>query len=279
MLVLMSVRIVGAVSFESTPTRAFESLPITQDVGNLEGKELRFGAAAGPVWSVLTTSTSNGSVNAMHDSFTPLGMVAPLLQMQVGEVIFGGVGSGFYGMLAFVLLTVFLAGLMVGRTPEYLGKKIEAKEVKLSVIAFLVMPVGVLILGAIGIVLPMSLASLQEAGPHGLSELLYAYSSATGNNGSAFAGFTANVPYQDTMLGICMLLGRYVFIVPMLAVAGSLAAKKTVPVSAGTFPTHSPLFVTLLVGVVLVIGALTFLPVLALGPVAEHFEMLAGKTY
>ena len=199
--------------------------------------------------------------------------------MQVGEVVFGGVGSGFYGMLSFVVLTVFLAGLMVGRTPEYLGKKIEAREVKLSVIAFLVMPLGVLGLGAMAAVLPVALSSVQDAGPHGLSEILYAYSSATGNNGSAFAGFGANVPYHNTMQGIAMLLGRFVYIVPMLAVAGSLAAKKSVPASAGTFPTHGPLFVTLLIAVILILGGLTFFPALALGPIAEHVSMLAGQTF
>lgn len=254
-------------------------LPVDQAAGNMEGKEVRFGVGNSTLWATATTAASNGSVNAMHDSFTPLGAVALLLQMQIGEIVFGGVGSGFYGMLAFVLLTVFLAGLMVGRTPEYLGKKIEAREVKLSVIAFLVMPIGVLGLGALAAVLPISLSSLQDAGPHGLSEILYAYSSATGNNGSAFAGFGANTPYHNTLQGIAMLLGRFVFIVPMLAVAGSLAAKKTVPVSAGTFPTDTPLFVVLLIAVILIIGGLTFFPALALGPLAEHFAMTAGQTF
>ena len=257
----------------------FTHLPIDQAAGNMEGKEVRFGVGNSALWATATTAASNGSVNAMHDSYMPLSMLAPMLQMQIGEVIFGGVGSGFYGMLAFVVLTVFLAGLMVGRTPEYLGKKIEAREVTLSVIAFLVMPLGVLGFGALAAVLPVSLSSLFNHGPHGLSEILYAYSSATGNNGSAFAGFNANVPYHNTMQGIAMLLGRFVFIVPMLAVAGSLAAKKTIPVSAGTFPTHTPLFVGLLIGVILIIGGLTFFPVLALGPIAEHFAMLAGQTF
>jgi len=255
------------------------ALPVDQAAGNMEGKEVRFGTALSALWATATTAASNGSVNAMHDSFTPLGALAPMLLMQVGEVVFGGVGSGFYGMLLFVVLTVFMAGLMVGRTPEYLGKKIEAKEVKLSVLAFLSMPVGVLVLGAAAAVLPASLASLQDAGPHGLSEILYAYSSATGNNGSAFAGFNANTPYHNTMLGLAMLLGRYAFIVPMLAIAGSLAGKRITPPSAGTFPTHTPLFVGLLVGVVLVIGGLTFFPALALGPIAEHVAMLAGSTF
>ena len=258
---------------------AFASLPVEQSAGNMEGKEVRFGVGNSALWATATTAASNGSVNSMHDSFMPLGALAPMLLMQVGEVVFGGVGSGFYGMLSFVVLTVFLAGLMVGRTPEYLGKKIEAREVKLSVIAFLVMPLGVLGLGAMAAVLPIALSSVQDAGPHGLSEILYAYSSATGNNGSAFAGFGANVPYHNTMQGIAMLLGRFVYIVPMLAVAGSLAAKKSVPASAGTFPTHGPLFVTLLIAVILILGGLTFFPALALGPIAEHVSMLAGQTF
>jgi len=258
---------------------SFASLPVDQSAGNMEGKEVRFGVGNSALWATATTAASNGSVNAMHDSFMPLGALAPMLLMQVGEVVFGGVGSGLYGMLSFVVLTVFLAGLMVGRTPEYLGKKIEAREVKLSVIAFLVMPVGVLGMGALAAVLPIALASVQDAGPHGLSEILYAYSSATGNNGSAFAGFGANVPYHNTMQGIAMLLGRFVYIVPMLAVAGSLAAKKSAPASSGTFPTHGPLFVTLLVAVIMILGGLTFFPALALGPIAEHVSMLAGQTY
>ena len=258
---------------------AFASLPVEQSVGNREGQEVRFGVGNSALWATATTAASNGSVNSMHDSFMPLGALAPMLLMQVGEVVFGGVGSGFYGMLSFVVLTVFLAGLMVGRTPEYLGKKIEAREVKLSVIAFLVMPLGVLGLGAMAAVLPVALSSVQDAGPHGLSEILYAYSSATGNNGSAFAGFGANVPYHNTMQGIAMLFGRFVYIVPMLAVAGSLAAKKSVPASAGTFPTHGPLFVTLLIAVILILGGLTFFPALALGPIAEHVSMLAGQTF
>jgi potassium-transporting ATPase potassium-binding subunit len=258
---------------------AFAPLPVEQAAGNMEGKEVRFGVGNSALWATATTAASNGSVNAMHDSFMPLGALAPMLLMQVGEVVFGGVGSGFYGMLSFVVLTVFLAGLMVGRTPEYLGKKIEAREVKLAVVAFLVMPFGVLGLGALAAVLPVALASVQDAGPHGLSEILYAYSSATGNNGSAFAGFGAKTPYQNAMLGIAMLLGRFVYIVPMLAVAGSLAAKKSAPASSGTFPTHGPLFVTLLVAVILILGGLTFFPALALGPIAEHVSMLAGRTF
>jgi K+-transporting ATPase ATPase A chain len=254
-------------------------MPIDQSAGNMEGKEVRFGTGLSALWASATTAASNGSVNSMHDSFTPLGALMPMLQMEIGEIVFGGVGSGFYGMLAFVLLAVFLAGLMVGRTPEYLGKKIEAKEVTLSIVAFLVMPVGVLGFSALSAVLPISLTSLQDAGPHGLSEILYAYSSGTGNNGSAFAGFTANVPFHNTLLGIAMLLGRFVFIVPMLAIAGSLAMKRTTPPTSGTFPTHTPLFVALLAAVIIVIGGLTFFPALALGPIAEHIAMLAGETF
>jgi potassium-transporting ATPase potassium-binding subunit len=282
-LAAMLVLFVGALSLtygsEIGGNPALSALPIDQSAGNMEGKEVRFGVGNSALWATATTAASNGSVNAMHESFTPLGMLAPMLQIQTGEVVFGGVGSGFYGMLLFVVLTVFLAGLMVGRTPEYLGKKIEAKEVKLAILTFLVMPVGVLGFAALAAVLPGALASVSQAGPHGLSEILYAYSSTTGNNGSAFAGFSANTPYHNTMQGITMLLGRYVFIVPMLAIAGSLAAKKIAPPSSGTFPTHTPLFVTLLVAVILIIGGLTFFPALALGPIAEHFAMLAGQTF
>ncbi|MEO3386655.1 potassium-transporting ATPase subunit KdpA [Mesorhizobium sp. CAU 1741] len=279
----MGILFLGALALtygsEVSGNPAFAQLPVEQSAGNMEGKEVRFGVGNSALWATATTAASNGSVNSMHDSFMPLGALAPMLLMQIGEVVFGGVGSGFYGMLSFVVLTVFLAGLMVGRTPEYLGKKIEAREVKLAVIAFLVMPIGVLGLGALAAVLPISLSSLQDTGPHGLSEILYAYSSATGNNGSAFAGFGAGVPYHNTMQGIAMLLGRFVYIVPMLAVAGSLAAKKSAPASSGTFPTHGPLFVTLLIAVILILGGLTFFPALALGPIAEHVSMLAGETF
>jgi potassium-transporting ATPase potassium-binding subunit len=247
--------------------------------GSMEGKEVRFGVVNSAIWASSTTAASNGSVNAMHDSFTPLGGLVLLLNMQLGEIVWGGVGAGLYGMLLFVVLTVFMAGLMVGRTPEYLGKKIEAKEVKLAVLALLSMPVGILIFGGLAAVLPTAVASVQDPGPHGLSEILYAYSSATGNNGSAFAGFNANTPFHNTMQGLAMLLGRYAFIVPMLAVAGSLGAKKTVPASSGTFPTDGALFVTLLVAVILIVGGLTFFPALALGPIAEQFAMQAGHVF
>ena len=246
---------------------------------NMEGKEVRFGATLSVLWAEATTAASNGSVNAMHDSFMPISGLVMMLNMQVGEVIFGGVGSGLYGMLLYVVLAVFLAGLMVGRTPEYLGKKIEGREVTLSVLAFLSMPLGILVFSALSTVIPAGLASLQETGPHGLSELLYAYSSATGNNGSAFGGFGAAAPFHTTLQGIAMALGRYAIIVPMLAVAGSLAMKSPVPATAGTFPTHGPLFVLLLVITVLVLGALTFFPALVLGPIAEHVSMLGGQTF
>jgi K+-transporting ATPase ATPase A chain len=252
---------------------------VAQDAGNMEGKEVRLGAANGALWAEVTTAASNGSVNSMHDSFTPLGGMIPMLNIELGEVVFGGVGVGLTGMLVLVIVTVFLAGLMVGRTPEYLGKKIEAREVKLAALTLLVMPIGVLAISALSIVVGAGQSAILNPGPHGLTELLYAYSSATGNNGSAFAGLTANVDWHNAWLGIAMLLGRYGYIIPILAIAGSLAAKKTVPVSAGTFPTHGPVFITLLVATILIVGALTFLPVLALGPIAEQVSIAAGQSF
>ncbi|AJD53365.1 K+-transporting ATPase ATPase A chain [Thalassospira xiamenensis M-5 = DSM 17429] len=255
------------------------SSTIIADPGNMEGKETRFGILNSTLWATATTAASNGSVNAMHDSLTPLGGMVTMLNMQLGEIVYGGVGAGFYGMLLFVVLTVFIAGLMVGRTPEYLGKKIEAREIKLAVLAILTMPIGILVFGALSATVPVAMTAVQDAGPHGLSEILYAYSSATGNNGSAFAGFGAGMPFHTTLQGIAMLLGRYGFIIPILAIAGSLGTKNVVPVSGGTFPTHGPLFVTLLIAVILIVGGLTFFPALALGPIAEHFAMLAGIAY
>lgn len=248
-------------------------------IPNMEGKEQRFGAGLSALWAVVTTAASNGSVNAMHDSFMPLSGMVAIINMAIGEVIYGGVGAGLYGMLLYVVLAVFLAGLMVGRTPEYLGRKIEAREVTLAMLAFLSMPLGILIGGAISASVPAALASVQDPGPHGLSEILYAYSSAVGNNGSAFGGFGAGAPWQTTALGILMLLGRYAIILPMLAIAGSLAAKHQAPVTAGTFPTHGPLFVILLIVTVTVLGALTFFPVLALGPIAEQAALAAGQSF
>ncbi len=215
----------------------------------------------------------------MHDSFTPLGGMILIVLMQLGEIIFGGVGSGLYGMLLFVIVTVFVAGLMVGRTPEYLGKKIEAKEVKMAMLAILILPLSILGFMAIATVTPFGLSSVQDPGPHGFSEIMYLYSSSTGNNGSAFAGFTGNTPWYNTTGGIAMLVGRYFVIIPMMAVAGSLVAKRAVPASAGTFPTHGPLFVGLLIGVILILGGLTFFPALALGPIVEHFAMIARTLY
>ncbi|HTR16417.1 MAG TPA: potassium-transporting ATPase subunit KdpA [Acetobacteraceae bacterium] len=252
---------------------------VLQAGGNMEGKEVRFGIANSALFTTITTDASCGAVNTMHDSLMPLAGMVPLINMQLGEIIFGGVGSGLYGMLLFAILAVFIAGLMVGRTPEYLGKKIEAKEVKMALLAILILPLSMLGFTALAVVLPAGLNAMANAGPHGFSEALYAYTSATANNGSAFAGISANTPFWNTTLGLAMVIGRFLFIVPMLAVAGSLATKKIVPASAGTFPTDSGLFVGLLVGVILIVGGLTFFPALALGPVVEHLAMNAGMTY
>ena len=253
--------------------------PLLGPGANLEGKEQRFGALLSALWATSTTAASNGSVNAMHDSFMPLSGLVMMVFMQIGEVIFGGVGAGLYGMLLYVVLAVFLAGLMVGRTPEYLGRKIEGREVTLAVLAFLSMPLGILVGGAIAATVPTALAAVQDPGPHGLSEILYAYSSATGNNGSAFGGWGAAQPWHTTALGLIMLLGRYAVIVPLLAIAGSLIRKPKAAATTGTFPTHGPLFVTLLVLTVMILGALTFFPVLALGPIAEETARLAGQSF
>ena len=246
--------------------------------GNMEGKEVRFGIFASALFATVTTDASCGAVNTMHDSFTALGGLIPLVNMQLGEVVFGGVGAGLYGMLIFVVLTVFLAGLMVGRTPEYLGKKIEAYDVKVSVLAVLILCISILGFGAWAAVSAWGMAGLANAGPHGLSEILYAYSSAVGNNGSAFAGLNANTPWMNTTLGLAMLVGRFFVIIPVLALAGNLAKKKQAPPHAGSFPVSGLTFLILLVGTVLIIGALTFLPVLALGPIVEHFIMTASGT-
>jgi K+-transporting ATPase ATPase A chain len=247
--------------------------------GNMEGKEVRFGIAASALFSVVTTAASCGAVNAMHDSFTALGGMIPLLNMQLGEVVIGGVGAGIYGFLLFAILAVFVAGLMVGRTPEYVGKKIEAREVKLAVLAIAILPLVILGFTALSAVLLDGLAGPLNKGPHGFSEILYAFTSAVGNNGSAFAGLTANTPYYNGLLGVAMWLGRFFIIVPMLAIAGGLAAKKYTPESAGSFPTTGALWVGLLVGIILIVGGLTFLPSLALGPIADHLAMISGKTF
>ncbi len=245
--------------------------------GNMEGKEVRFGIVDTAIFATATTDASCGAVNGMHDSFTPLGGMIPLVNIQLGEVIIGGVGAGLYGILLFVVLAVFIAGLMVGRTPEYLGKKIEAKEVTLAVLAILVLVASILGFTALASVLPAGLAGPLNKGPHGFSELLYAYSSGTGNNGSAFAGISANTPFFNVTIGLAMLIGRFLMIVPTIAIAGTLVGKKIVPPSSGTFPTTGPLFVSLLVGTILIVGGLTFFPALALGPIVDHLYMVAGK--
>ncbi|WP_064697303.1 potassium-transporting ATPase subunit KdpA [Rhizobium aegyptiacum] len=247
--------------------------------GNMEGKEVRFGVALSSLFAVITTAASCGAVNAMHGSFTALGGLIPLVNMQLGEIIVGGVGAGFYGILLFIIVAVFVAGLMVGRTPEYLGKKIEAKEMKMAVLAILCLPLVMLVFTAIATVLPSAVAPIGTAGPHGFSEILYAYTSAAANNGSAFGGLTGNTLWYNVTLGISMLAGRFLVIIPALAIAGSLIAKKAVPASAGTFPTDGPLFVGLLLGTILIVGGLTFFPALALGPIVEHLVAIAGQTF
>jgi potassium-transporting ATPase potassium-binding subunit len=250
-----------------------------QSGGNMEGKEVRFGIANSALFATMTTDASCGAVNSMHDSYTPLGGMVPLLNIMLGEVIFGGVGAGMYGMLVMVVLTVFIAGLMVGRTPEYLGKKIESKDVKMAMLYVLVFALSILVFSAWSSVVDYGASKVNNSGPHGLSEIVYAYTSATGNNGSAFAGIGVNTYWYNTTLGLAMLIGRFLMIIPMMGIAGNLAAKKIVPPSAGTFPVHTPLFVTLLIGVILIVGALTFFPMLSLGPIVEHFLMNAGTTF
>ena len=247
--------------------------------GNMEGKEVRFGPALSALYATVTTDTSCGCVNSMHDSFLPVGGMVPLVDIQLGEVIFGGVGSGLYGMLAFAIVAMFVAGLMVGRTPEYLGKKLEAREVKMTILALLSLPLSILGWTALATVVPAGLAGIANTGPHGFSEILYAYTSGTGNNGSAFAGLSANTLYYNTTIAGAMLMGRFIFVIPLLAVAGSLAQKKLLVPSAGTFPTNRPLFVGLLVGVVLIMGGLTYFPAISLGPAVEQVAMNQGKLY
>lgn len=276
-LLVAGIAITYAAEAAGTPT--LHAAGVGPADGNMEGKEVRFGLALSALWAAVTTGLSCGAVNAMHASFTPLGGLIPMFLMQLGEILPGGVGSGLYGILVMAIIAVFVAGLMVGRTPEYLGKKIEAREVKMAMLAVLILPTAILGFSAVAAVLPQGLAGLLNAGPHGLSEILYAYSSAAGNNGSAFAGLTANSPWYNTTLGLAMLLGRFAYIVPMLAIAGSLAAKTRLETSTGTFPTHGPLFIGLLIGVILILGGLQFFPALALGPIAEQVLMLAGKTF
>lgn len=251
----------------------------TNPGGNMEGKEVRFGIANSALYATITTDASCGCVNAMHDSFTPIGGMVPLVNMQLGEVIFGGVGAGLYGMLVMVVLTIFIAGLMVGRTPEYLGKKIQSREIRMAMLYTLIFPASILLFSAVSVVLPAGLKGLNNTGPHGLTEILYAFTSTTANNGSAFAGLTGATYYYNTTLGLATLIGRFAMHVPMLALAGFLAERRVVPESAGTFPVTTPLFVALLISVILIVGALTFFPALALGPVVEHLVMGAGKLF
>ncbi|WP_426748541.1 potassium-transporting ATPase subunit KdpA [Myxococcus faecalis] len=275
---LFFVGVLAAYSAEVQPNAAVSAAQVAH-VGNMEGKEARFGTAASTLFAVVTTDASCGAVNAMHDSFNPLGGLVPLVNMQLGEVIFGGVGAGLYGILIMVVLSVFIAGLMVGRTPEYLGKKIEAREMKLAMLYVLIFPLFILGLSAVAAVLPQGVSSLNNAGPHGLSEILYAFTSGTANNGSAFAGLNANTPFWNISLGLAMLGGRFLMIVPALAIAGSMVGKKVVPAGPGTFPTNGVLFTGLLVSIVVIVGALTFFPALSLGPIVEHFLAGAGKVY
>src|SRR5450631_1234924 len=262
---------------EANGTTALQALGLTG--GNMEGKEVRFGIVASSLFAVITTAASCGAVNAMHDSFTALGGMIPLINIQLGEIIVGGVGSGLYGMLIFVIIAIFVAGLMVGRTPEYVGKKIEAREVKMAMLAILVLPLMYLGWTAVAVVYPTAVASMANAGPHGFTEVLYAYTSQTGNNGSAFAGLTGNIPFYNLTLACAMFVGRFFMIIPAIALAGSLAAKRSIPASAGTFPTTGGLFVGLVVGVILIIGGLTFFPALALGPIVEHLAMSANTLF
>lgn len=280
MLVIFVPLTFGAYFAEQSGNPRLDALSVAQTAsathsgGNMEGKEVRFGIANSALWATATTAASNGSVNSMHDSYTPLGGLVPMWLMQLGEVVFGGVGSGLYGMLMFALVAVFIGGLMVGRTPEYLGKKIESYEIKMASLVVLIPPLAVLIGTAIASVTPAAVGSVANPGVHGFSEILYAFSSAGNNNGSAFAGLSANTPFYNVALGIAMWASRFWLMIPVLALAGSLAAKKSTAITAGTLPTHTPLFITMLVGVVLMVGALTFVPALALGPIVEHLMMI-----
>jgi K+-transporting ATPase ATPase A chain len=279
----MAVLLVAGVAVtywaEAQGNTILTAIGVDRTLGNMEGKEVRFGQAMTALYAAVTTGLSDGGVNGMHGSFTGLGGLVPMFLIQLGEVLPGGVGSGLYGMLVFALLSVFVAGLMVGRTPEFLGKKIEGREMKFAMLAVLILPLVILGFTSVSAMLPFAVASVGTAGPHGLSEILYAYTSAAGNNGSAFGGLTGNTPWYNTTLGIAMLLGRFAYVVPVMAIAGSLAAKVKSPASAGTFPTDGPLFVGLLIGIILILGGLQFLPALVLGPIVEHFAMLAGQTF
>ncbi|WP_313059634.1 potassium-transporting ATPase subunit KdpA [Agrobacterium cavarae] len=279
MAVLLIAGVATVYWAESAGNPILTSIGVDAAQGNMEGKEVRFGQAMTALYAAVTTGLSDGGVNGMHGSFTGLGGLAPMFLIQLGEVLPGGVGSGLYGMIVFALLSVFVAGLMVGRTPEFLGKKIEGREMKFAMLAVLILPTVILGFTAVSAMLPFAVASIGTAGPHGLSEILYAFTSAAGNNGSAFGGLSGNTDWYNTTLGISMLLGRFAYVVPVMAIAGSLAAKVRVPASSGTFPTNGPLFVGLLVGIILILGGLQFFPALALGPIVEHFAMLAGQTF
>ncbi|WP_341703844.1 potassium-transporting ATPase subunit KdpA [Ferrovibrio sp.] len=279
MLLLFVAGVLVAGHAEAGANPLLTALGVDPAMGNMEGKEVRFGSFTSALFAVITTAASCGAVNAMHSSFLPLGGMIPMLNIMLGEVIVGGVGAGFYGVALFIVATLFIAGLMVGRSPEYLGKKIEAREARLAVLAILISPMAILVGTAMALVTEPGLAGLLSSGPHGLSEVLYGFTSAAGNNGSAFAGLTANSVFYNTALGITMLLGRFAMIVPVIAMAGGLAAKKATPASAGSFPTHGPMFVLLLAGTILIVGGLTFFPALALGPVVEHLLLAAGTTF
>ncbi|WP_182086396.1 potassium-transporting ATPase subunit KdpA [Aureimonas sp. ME7] len=280
---VMGILLVGATAVcywaEAAGTPVLTAAGLDPSGGNMEGKEVRFGIAGSAFFASATTGLSDGAVNAMHGSFTPIGGMVPMVLIMLGEILPGGVGSGLYGILVIAIVSVFVAGLMIGRTPEYLGKKIEAKEMKMAVLSLLVLPAAILGFSAVSAVLPAALSGLGNAGPHGLSEIYYAYTSAAGNNGSAFGGLSANSPWWNTTLGLAMLIGRFATVVPMMAIAGSLVAKTRLAPSAGTFPTHGPLFVGLLAGIILILGGLQFFPALALGPIAEQVQMLAGRTF
>jgi K+-transporting ATPase ATPase A chain len=279
MTLLLVAGITTAYVSEAHPNAALSALPLDHSAGNMEGKEARFGIANSALFATVTTGTSCGAVNSMHDSFNALGGIVPLVNIKLGEVVFGGVGAGLFGVLMFVLLSVFISGLMVGRTPEYLGKKIEGKEMKLAMLYILIFPLIILGFSAWSSVAIYGTSSLNNAGPHGLSEILYAYASGTGNNGSAFAGLNANTPWWNISLGVAMLFGRFFMMIPVMAIAGSMRGKRTVPAGPGTFPTHGLLFSGLLVSVIIIVGAMTFFPALSLGPIAEHFVAAAGKVF
>jgi K+-transporting ATPase ATPase A chain len=279
MTVLFAAGVSTAYWAESTGSPLLRRAAVEQTAGNMEGKEVRFGVANSALFATVTTDASCGAVNSMHDSFTPLGGLVPLFNIQLGEVVFGGVGAGLYGILVMAILAVFIAGLMVGRTPEYLGKKIETREIKLAMLYALIFPLVILAFAAWAVVAPYGVSALANAGPHGLSEILYAFTSAAGNNGSAFGGLSANTPFYNIALGLTMLIGRFWMIIPALGIAGSLSGKKASPPGPGTFPTDGPLFTFLLVGVLLIVSALTFFPALSLGPIVEHFAAAAGNVF